>query len=359
MEFDNLFNGMTVVDGHLHMHNFESKDGVLFIDGFERYRNKYGFKGLNIASLPSGMRDVSNNIMCAFYKLAHEGTFAHAGLIYNKNPRDCEGMDPLTQYNELMEIGFDGIKMLEGKPNLYKIINIPLCDDFYYDFFKACERDNTHILMHAVDPEEFWEEDKVDEETKQKGWFYGDGTHVSREEIYSQVDALLEKHPRLTLTLAHFFFCSKRPEKLVEMFEKHENLAVDITPGGEMFVSFNEDYEYFRAFFERYSKRILFGTDGDSLPEWARAMDWLAERLYKYIATDEATDSWSDHPLKGLNLPFENAQCIMGDNFLRRVGKEPRKINKEALKAYIEKYKHLILDPKMLDNIEKMAKELL
>lgn len=359
-EFDNLFEGMPVIDGHLHIHNFEDENGVCFIDGFERYRNKFGFRSLNIACLLSGYRDVSNNILCALYKVAHENTYVHAGLIYNANPRDCEGMSPLTQYNELMEIGFDGIKMLEGKPSCYKAIgSIPLDDPFYDEFYSACERDGTHILSHVADPEEFWDESKVSEEDKAKGWCYAGEGYPSKEELTRQVEHLLEKHPKLNLTLAHFFFLSETPERLEGLFKKYENLATDITPGGEMFVSFNDNYEYFKDFFTKYSDRILFGTDGDSLPMWAKAMDWLADRLYKYVATDLETDAWSPRPLKGINLPYQDAKNIMCDNFLRRVSPAPKKINKAALKAYIEKYKHLIRDPEILAKVEKMAKELL
>lgn len=358
-EFNNLLNGMDVIDGHLHIHNFESEDGVCFIDGFEWYRSKFGLRGLNIASLPSGTRDVSNNIICALYKVAHENTYAHAGLIYNENSRECEGMDPLTQYNELMEIGFDGIKMLEGKPSCYKIVGIPLDDPFYDEFYSACERDGTHILSHVADPEEFWDGSKASDEEKAKGWCYAGEGYPTKEELTRQVEHLLEKHPKLVLTLAHFFFLSKNPERLRALFEKYENLAVDITPGGEMFIQFNDSYEYFKDFFKKYSSRILLGTDGDSLPTCKKAMEWLIDRLYKYIATDEETDAWSPRPLKGLKLSRQDAKNILCDNFTRRVSQAPKKINKIALKAYIEKYKHLIRDKQLLAKIEKMASELL
>lgn len=360
MAKNSLFNGMPVIDGHLHIHSLEDENGVLFIDGFERYREEFGFRGLNIACLPSGTRDVSNNIICALYKVAHEDTYVHAGLIYNESPRECEGMSPLEQYKELMEIGFDGIKMLEGKPSCYRAIgSIPLDDPFYDEFYSACERDGTHILSHVADPEEFWDESCVSDEEKAKGWCYAGEGYPTKEELTVQVERLLEKHPKLNLTLAHFFFLSRTPKRLASLFEKYENLATDITPGGEMFVAFNDDYDYFRDFFTRYSNRILLGTDGDSLPAWAKAMDWLADRLYKYVATDIETDAWSPRPLKGLKLDYQDAKNILGDNFARRVSEKPKKINKSALRAYFEKYKHMIKDKELLNKLEKLVNELL
>ena len=43
------------------------------------------------------------------------------------------------------------------------------------------------------------------------------------------------------------------PEKLEALFEKYPNLTVDITPGGEMYISFNKRREYYREFFEKYA----------------------------------------------------------------------------------------------------------
>jgi hypothetical protein len=58
-------------------------------------------------------------------------------------------------------------------------------------------------------------------------------------------------------------------------------------------------------------------------------------------------------------LPKEHKENIIYKNFERRVGTEPKKINKEALKRYIEKYKHLIKEKEYLEEIEKLAKELI
>ena len=44
---------------------------------------------------------------------------------------------------------------------------------------------------------------------------------------------------------------------------------------------------------------------------------------------------------------------------MRRVSEKPKEINKEALKKYIEKYKGLIRNPKVVEEIERLSKELL
>ena len=350
-----------VIDGHLHIEGIYNAKGEHFLKGFEEYRNTKGLSALNIASLPSGKRDVSNNIMCAFYKLVNPQDFAHGGLIYTDYPAPNpapKGMSPLEQYKELMEIGFDGIKMLEGKPQLHKQISIPLCDDYFDEFFEAIEKDGTHLLFHVNDPEEFWDPAHATEELRKRGWFYGDGDYASNEEVYRQIYAILEKHPNLCATFAHFFFYSKAPEKLEELFKKCPNVCVDVTPGGEMYVEFGKRPEYYNEFFKKYSERVLLGTDS-TFPYSAEDMEWLCDRVYRYFATNDTVKSFANIDLVGSNLPKEAKENIIYKNFERRVGNKPKEINKEALKRYIEKYKHLIREKEYLDEIERLSKELL
>ena len=102
-----------VIDGHLHFYDWSSEDGEEFFHCFEEYRNEMGLAGLNLCALPSGYgTDVTNNIMCALYKLLNKETFAHAGLLYNEYPmvnKLPSEMSFKTQLDELEEIGFDGI----------------------------------------------------------------------------------------------------------------------------------------------------------------------------------------------------------------------------------------------------------
>ena len=253
-----------VIDSHLHIEAWENDEGDSFIDYFEQYRKKVGLSAINIASLPSGERNVSNNIMIAFYKLAHKNAFAHGGLIYPEYPapdKMPEGMDFVTQYRELMEIGFDGMKMLEGKPSLHKLVGKDLSCELYDDYFSELEKDGTHLIFHVNDPEEYWDRSKVSQNTIDLGWFYGDGTYASNEEVYNQINRVLAKHPNLCVNFAHFFFYSYNPHKLEEIFEKYPNVGVDITPGGEMYLAFDQNREYYINFFTKYSERIQLGTD--------------------------------------------------------------------------------------------------
>lgn len=334
-----------VIDSHLHIEAWENESGQSFMDCFDEYINTMGLSAINIASLPSGQnRNVSNNIMIAFYKLANKSAFAHGGLIYNEYPapdKMPEGMDFVTQYEELMEIGFDGMKMLEGKPSLHKMVGRDISDDLFDPYFARLEKDGTHLLFHVNDPEEFWDRTKVSQDLIDRGWFYGEGDYASNEEVYRQINRILEKHPNLCVNFAHFFFYSKYPEKLVEIFEKCPNAGVDLTPGGEMYFAFDDNREYYKEFFEKYSERIQLGTDS-TFPWSTDGYCWLLDRVYRYLATDDEFKGFGDRVHKGMNLSRKAVENIVYKNFERTVGKKPKEINKVALKAYIEKYRHLM-----------------
>ena len=353
-------------DGHIHIHSWrDSESGESYIHGLEEYRRVCGLKYIALAALPSGNpipapRDVSNNIMCAFYKLANKDTYAYGGFIYPSYPakeNEMTDMSLTTQLDELCEIGFDGVKMLEGKPNLYAKVGKPLDSDFFDAAFEKLEKEGTYVLMHALDPEFFWTD--ANEENAAKGWYYGDESkYPSNAELYRQVDALLEKHPNLNLCLAHFFFCSEKPEKLEEMFAKYPNLCIDITPGGEMYLGFNKRREYYREFFTKYADRIIFGTDMDFTPHLEAGV-WLCDRVYRYLATDETISSFSDNMLTGIALPDAALQKIFSNNLVGKLGSAPKPINKDALRRYIAKYRHLIVDKEFDKYIDELSKQYL
>lgn len=345
-----------VIDGHLHIEAWTNKEGEEFIHCFEEYREKMGLHSLCLAALPSGYgADVSSNIMCAMYKLLNKNTYANGGLLYDQYPMGeklPEGMDFVTQLNELEEIGFDGVKMLEGKPTLHKKIGKNLLNDEYDKFFAEAEKRGTHILFHVNDPAEFWDKDKVSQDTIDHGWFYGDGTFATHEELYRQAYTILERHPLLCVTFAHFFFKSEKPQDLVELFEKYPNMCIDLTPGWEMYISFYDNKEYYKDFFEKYSDRILLGTDS-SFPWYTENFMWLLDRVYRYVSCDDVVKAFDDRYESGLNLSKNAINNIVCKNFERRSGERPKEINKEALRAYFEKYKHLMVE-KDIERVEAL-----
>lgn len=347
-----------VVDSHFHLYGWYNHGDHAFWECAEDYMSGLNLRAININALPSVERDVSNNIIAALFKLRHPDVYAHGGLIYDTYPVSTgmtPGMEPEQQYQELMDIGFDGIKMLETKPTEAKVIGRPVDDMLFDGMFAAAERDGTHMVWHVGDPAPFWNPELAPQSCIEAGWFYGDGTFPTLEEIYGQVFHVLDQHPNLNVTFAHFFFMSEERERLAQVFQKYPNVNVDLTPGSEMYGSFGADYEGYRAFFARYADRIEFGTDCSDEGITVNNLTH-AGIVYRFVTTDEDFDVW-DYRFKGLNLEEEVQDKILSRNFLRRVGLQPKPINVGALKAYAAKYRRLVMDKQVLAKIDAELKK--
>ena len=171
-----------VIDSHLHLYSWFNNQGQTLFEGFDEYQRSHGFEAINLCALPFHYGDIGNNIMAALYKLHNPTAYAYGGIAYPELPVRLplpEGMDALSQYRELMEIGFDGIKLIETKPDDQKLLGMPLDHPFYEPFFAAAEADGTHLVWHVADPETFWDINRIPERFLKAGWFYGDGTFPS------------------------------------------------------------------------------------------------------------------------------------------------------------------------------------
>ncbi|MBQ4510773.1 MAG: hypothetical protein II984_08620 [Clostridia bacterium] len=325
-----------IIDSHMHISKW-GEDNIAFC--FDTYRSEQNIHAINICAIPLCQSNVCNNILTGFYKIANPNTYVHAGIELIEIPIDnmTENMDAVTQYKELMEIGFDGIKMLEGKPTEHKRIGKNLNHPSLNKLYKEMEKDGAHLIMHVNDPDEFWDLKRAPQWAIDCGWTYTDGTYAPYEQIHKQTLKILEDHPNLLLTIAHFFFCSKEPEILEKLFEKYPNFCVDLTPGGEMYVEFEKNYDYYKSFFNKYSDRLIFGTDRSYMGDKKYA-DWLFNVVTTFLGTDKEVVSFDNKALKGLGLAQDKIDNIFFANFEKRVGKMPKKMNKTKFKAYIEKY---------------------
>lgn len=343
-----------IIDSHFHIYEWDNDEFGNFYKATERYIEDGDFCTININALPSVERDVSNNILVALFKLRHPAAYAHGGLIYETYPLSADyakSTDSAAQYRELMQIGFDGIKLLETKPSQQKVIGSTIDSEYYEGMFELAEKDGTHFVWHVADPPYFWDPEKAPKSAFESGWFYGDKAFPSCEDIYRQVFRVLERHPMLNVTFAHFMFLSAHPERVEEIFEKYPNVNFDITPASEIYEDFAESYSDYRNFFSKYSDRIEYGTD---CSDQRRLCDKLynARIVRDFLATDKLDEIWG-FPLRGIKLDDTALDNILCNNFLRHMGKKPKPINTTALKEYFEKYRHLITDKNIERKIEK------
>ena len=254
--------------------------------------------------------------------------------------------EQLTAYLQLvLSAGCDGVKLLEGKPQMRKSLPVPDFDlPCWEPFWNYAEQQAVPILWHVNDPESHWSPD-ASEWVKKQGWWY-DETFINNEVQYAQVLRVLEKHSRLKIVFAHFFFLSAQLDRLDGIMEQYPNVMVDLTPGIEMYENFSADPERASAFFEKYQDRILYGTDiggrciltneGETFDE---EENLLRPKLVREFLTmqGERTVSADGHFLhdrapfrmKGLGLEGERLEKILNGNLRRFAGTEPRPVDPE------------------------------
>jgi predicted TIM-barrel fold metal-dependent hydrolase len=324
-----MFYKYPISDVHIHALNAAFAEETLgMVDelGYEQ------FNMLSAASLSP--RFLGNNLLCAVIKLRRPGRgYAFAAVHYPES--GAPGADEmLKQVRRYHELGFDGIKMMDGKPNIRLRIGIPLNDPAYDPMFSFMEKVDMPLLYHVNDPVEFWTWDLMPEWAKKEGpqVFYGDGRYPSKQQIEDEAVAILDKHPRLRVIFPHFFFTAISLERTRQLFDTYPNLSYDITPGWEMFESFAGEYTAWREFFIRYSNRILFGTDTVS-DHWRETVG----SLRRVMETGEAFTAFEEH-CKGFNLGLdlegEALRNIYKNNFDRYLPGKPRPMDIGQLRAY-------------------------
>ncbi len=171
--------------------------------------------------------------------------------------------EAFAQYVDVLrKMGADGIKMIEGKAMIRKQLPIPDFDaPVYAPYWEKMAETKTPLIFHVNDPEEFWDPDRAPDWAREMGWFYGDGSFIDNEDQYRQVLRVLDRHPNLKVTFAHFFFLSAQLDRLAQYLDRYPGMHVDLTPGIEMYHNFAKQPQKARDFFIQYQDRILYGTD--------------------------------------------------------------------------------------------------
>ena len=344
-------NSISRIDGHVHY------AWPVRLESLEETLSHTGADAACLLALPCTSRlDPTPDLLVA--KLRHPKTLFVFGCldctVYERDPAHC-GRLFVRRAKQLVKMGCDGVKLLEGKPTMRRAFPIPDFDAPAWEpFWAFAEKTRLPLLWHVNDPEQYWDPAAVPARAKASGWGYG-ANDVNNEAQYAQVRAVLERHPRLNVTFAHMFFLSANLPRLSEWLERFPNMRVDLTPGIELYENLSKSPEKARAFFERFSSRVQLGTDIGGrtvLKETPEAFD-PAECLRRAEITrfflhgeGEQTIEADGHylidskpfTLHGLNLPDELLQKIERDNFCAFAGRKcPRKVNKFALRRGIKR----------------------
>ncbi|NIN10780.1 MAG: amidohydrolase family protein, partial [Gemmatimonadales bacterium] len=190
---------------------------------------------------------LNQNPVALLVKALHPGRFyAFGGLHYKKVGGEHE--DFAEQARRLLQAGCDGMKMIEGKPTTRKALGHPLDDPMYDDYYAFMEQVGAPILFHVGDPRTFWDPELCPPMAKEHGWFYGDGSFPTLDQLYREQQSVLESFPDLRVIFAHFNFRSDDIAAARGLLDRRPQVSFDITPGGEMYVNFTEDPDLWRGF---------------------------------------------------------------------------------------------------------------
>ncbi|MBS7649686.1 MAG: amidohydrolase family protein [Candidatus Bathyarchaeia archaeon] len=323
------FADLPVVDCHVHLGGAQSPVAKEDLDKEGKFMVKVSVKGrLNKIYVSGGHAGI-------YLKAKYPNLFYAGGFVpWTGNTSSMLNVNWSKYIQNLINMGFDGIGEMGSKPVPRKL-HTPLDSDYYKGFWEACESFNFPVLCHVADPEEFWDEKLAPDWAKRRGWVYYGGDYPSKEELYKEIENVLERHPNLKIVLCHFYFMSANLERAAKFLDNYKNANFDLTLGIELIYNISKRRDEWRDFFIKYCDRILFGTD---IATWQTIQEAIARvwLIRNFLETNEEffTPATADdlltryrEPFLGLRLPDSVLRKIYAENFNRLWGNKPRKIN--------------------------------
>jgi predicted TIM-barrel fold metal-dependent hydrolase len=307
---------LKVIDSHVHVVDNGNPLPQMMKELHDGY-SLCGFDAICFAvNTCESFHAIHRNLLAFVYKFLYpEHGYVFASLDYHIPGSNSPEWDFRLQSERLINIGADGFKMYEGKPNARKISgNISLTSQRYAGFYKLLEERGLPLALHLADPPDFWDKDKATAYQVSQNWFFGDAAHSTWQEIYDECIAIIASHPRLRVVLPQFgYLLSNQVEELLRRFP---NLYIDIASGGT-FDHLGEERDAFRKIALEFPDRLLFACSGvasDLVGMNARRAQRMLDGIHE------------------LGLPERMEAAILSENFLSLCPQKP--VSKEALKEY-------------------------
>jgi hypothetical protein len=345
-----------IIDGHIHYGHPSLMPGLIDV------MDRFGIKRFNVVCTPHQSR--LSLVPDGLHLKAHhpDRVYVFGGLdisVLFMAPDQAGGI--FADYvDTLLGMGCDGVKIVEGKPDVRRMLPLPPFDsEAFAPFWAKMEELQVPLVFHVNDPEEFWDPDLVPDWAREHGWFYGDGTCIDNETQYTEVLNVMDRHPNLKVIFAHFFFLSAQLPRLAEYLDRYPNMCIDLTPGIEMYYNLSSTPDAAREFFLKYQDRIVYGTDIGAkalldTPELGVELDESQARVYVVRAFLESEDEFRlpeergflfgsfETPFRGINLLTPVLEKIYYKNFQRIAGEQPRALDPEAIIAECERLTTMI-----------------
>jgi predicted TIM-barrel fold metal-dependent hydrolase len=340
-----------IVDSHAHMGSLGEEASMV------RICEAAGIEKMNLVAIqdPQSWAEIPESLyMKALYP---HRFYVFAGLNHAARLSGGRVRTPslAEQVDISVQMGCDGLKMIEGKPTARQRMDIPVTDPYFADYWAHVEELDIPIVWHVNDPEEFWDPARIPGWAKAQNWGYGPND-VQKEALYAEVDEVLARHPKLRIVFAHFYFLSADLARARRFFGEHPTVHFDLAPGIELLYNLSRNPDASRAFLIEHADRILFGTDISSnlTVEQGRlragiVMHWLeTEDTFRIPrGTDVLLGPPEEGLIRGVSLPADVLAKIYHDNFYRLAGTEPRAL--DVQRAIVECERLAITDGAILD----------
>ena len=335
------------IDSHLHFGCHRR------LQELERYAGTLSLEKLCLLSLPNRRRiNFNPELISAKAALPQRcyilGSFDYSSLFF---PALRAKTDLAAQVEVLRELGFDGLKLWEGKPAFQQELGLRLDDPPLRTALEKAARLGMPACVHVGDPPEFWKGGAAASPRK-SGLPPSASRWPSWEAFIRQAESLAEAHPGLALIFPHLLFLAGDLRRLRRLLRRQPSVWVDLSPGNYFYAELSRRREKAVAFFQEFQDRILFGSDSlffcrpDPVLDYAALSDNLKrfQRLLRFLGTTEELEnpfapSRGRYPsLRGLGLPGPILEKICRENHLRLFGGRPADLNRCAAAAYLEQF---------------------
>jgi predicted TIM-barrel fold metal-dependent hydrolase len=189
--------------------------------------------------------------------------------------------------------------------------------------WEACARLKLPVFIHTADPAEFWQPiDYNNERWLELALFpgrrYPAEEYPSFEQLATERDNLVKRHPKTTFIIAHMGWHANDLGRLAKLMEANPNLHTEV---GAVLYDIGRQPRAAHDFFVRFQDRILFGKDSFQPEEYPYY--W---RVFE--TRDDYFDYYRDYhafwKLYGIDLPDAVLKKVYYQNALRITGGLPQ-----------------------------------
>jgi uncharacterized protein len=182
--------------------------------------------------------------------------------------------------------------------------------------WEMCAKHNAPVLIHIAEPQAFFEPLDFNNERWLELALYADRRHqtgVRFEELMTERNNMIKKHPKTNFILAHFGWHGNDLARAGTLLDQNPNVYYDVAA---VLYDFGRQPRAAHEFFIKYQDRVLFGKDSyqpDEYPYYWRVFE----------TNDEYFDYYRDYhafwKLYGIGLPDPVLRKLYYQNALRLV----------------------------------------